>query len=285
MPVSCLDTLSSASQNISASQAVTHVIELSHFDAYFHLFASLNLAYAGSKTVRALIDREILQISIKAATSISKLRQEFEDNVKLGIAGINEEATKKEFEEIVESYHLGRKAIEEKQKSVTDKYTAILKAMFLNTAVYVFLVLLLAGFQQELSTATVFNSLLLFNLLFFYNVYVFFASYAPEKPQLVSSKVTLLVILFMILITLVHCIFCPKAEHHYSYISPIISVCFCLFFCVSPFLLAFVRGNMHRKPFIKEYEDFVKAKLEEIKTFISHLNWLRKMQNSTHTKQ
>jgi hypothetical protein len=222
---------------ITAPISLLKHFELSHFDTYFHVLLELNLGYAGIETFRSIIDEKVFELTKNLG---SKYRVRLK-SIKDKLTVISAEATEdekviiriKDVEKNMKRWEVNkRKAI----KADMD-FTTGFKSMFVFSFLYCICILLIAGYQQVLSEATMENALLIMHSAFIYNLVIFIRSFTKKSHRRVSILWPVSVILAIMLITWLYINFCPISIGCAGKLKIEASVAISMFISASPYLL------------------------------------------------
>jgi len=162
-------------------------MDLSKFNDFFGLFAALNLAYAGSESFRDIVDMDILKLydlEKKKAEAAQKLLDA------LNVLKPSNETSIFEAQVLLERIQSNLKLEADKFKSKYDKnfralnihrirhgkYTDGYKSMFLITSLFCTTMILIAGFDSDISNETL-NLLFILELCLVFNTLIFIRSF------------------------------------------------------------------------------------------------------------
>jgi len=241
-------------------------IQLSHFDGYFHLFAALNLAYAGWETFRSALDNRVLNISKRVQPSIkneiellkSKLiiLQAEQNPLYNKMEKLNNESSQKL--EIISSA-IDKKTIAE----------GLSKSIFLFTGLYCVALLILAGYEQFFSSmVTACNTLLILHFSAVYNIILFYKSCRHKYVhQAVTPLIPLILISTALLVATLYCMKCPMSDRYSNIISVPTNIGIAIFIAASPYLLYIARVYQGKFYFwwqFKRVEFHTKYRLERL---------------------
>lgn len=248
---------------------------INDFSSIFEVMFGLNIAYAGSSRFKAGIDRKIISISDKLVAlkaEVDKLR----GVTTVTISSVNGEELSQKIlhkieilEEDVKRFELGQEA---KERAFVNGF----RAMFLITALYCFILLILGGYEQFFEQKKITNSGLLFlHAAGLYNLYIFCRSFSVTDT---SKDIHMAKPIGLILLSLICAVsFCYLCDSGGAFGQPLslennisnnigerLNFTLALIIAFSSYGLHFIRAYIHNKrqrgP-VKEFTDSITQRL------------------------
>lgn len=251
---------------------------INDFSSYFEIFSGLNLAYAGSKAFRNAIDDEILHIKNKIGTDITEKTNLLLSSI---IVSIYEDYSTKISQKV---YELNTKFENKSNKlleleKVDLNFIEGFKTMFLASALYSIVLLLLGGYQGYFEDSKAVNIYLLCLCpVFIYNSVVFIISFTKYKNNTTKPMIVISLFFSLFFIAIIAHLKCPYYYILESFIEEKYCISFSLLIAVSPYLFHFLRIFLHKVYFKLMFyhlnlviEDELK-KIEDLVFFLKELD-------------
>lgn len=245
-------------------------MELTHFEAYFHLFAAGNFAYAGSERFREEIDDSFLQTLPKREAYIDRVTQDISARAEV-ISAEKGEPIKKAVNKIKAKF---KEKTESCKDIASEKHEFIIgfKPMFLITSLYSLSILILAGYEQSMHENTLNNALFLLNLaVTIFNAIIFYRSFGKDYAKAIPSKYPVLLILGINVYALFTNSLRPESIEPFTPLDIRTNIGIALFIASSPYVLHFIKVYLHKNEFEKEIDKIVdqaKNKLDEYNKYL-----------------
>lgn len=216
-------------------------IQLHHFDGFFHVFASLNLAYAGIKQFRSYMDEQIVRVAKTITHSIRSYSAVTRSQLLVmngeNIASKVVEAKVQRIGEKVDSVCNFIDGKIDRQLEFTEGF----KSNFLVATIYALAILALSGWQQSMFLQKFESCLLIMHLALVYILIIFLRTFTPLQNKRVNGIWPIATMALLICLVYIYINWCPYAAKNDTILSINSSILLAQFIVASPYILHMLR--------------------------------------------
>lgn len=230
-------------------------ITLLNFGSFFALFAALNLAYAGSKSFRMALNRDILKLDDiikKLYKEVSEIEQRY--NIDYKDENETNKKIKERFAELRDAYfqkvEIDFNDFKESRK-VYSSFKKDYRRLFLCSALFCILVLVFIGFEKY--SPVQFTIVLFYShiVAFFTFPYIFAAGFIRNGKPLLEPLTVVQTIMITVLVYLFSCVRMSDTEHCYFLMNTInfkihTGIWISIVIAIAPYLLYFFKALLYR---------------------------------------
>ena len=255
-------------------------MELSHFDAYFHLFAVATLGYAGSETFREFLDKVITDKSRINYQKTNNLLTSAKTNISLFKEPTNriglEEKINEKIDIIEVSFNNSIDQIIKENEVECDKFTATFKSMFLISGLYCIAILLIGGLQQYFTCdATIINTLACLDCMLLFTTFIFVRSFWSRFNKPIKLWIPIVSISILLAIDYIYCSRCPMANGNSSYLNWALCIGLALFIPIAPFFFHFLKVIIHKMIYNKKISNQCGVAIAETKKISELIDFIK----------